>query len=475
MKTIFALVLIFLLSTGIFSQPLNGSYTIGGNSPDFTTLQEAANALKVNGVSGPVFFNIRPGIYTKNSGNNTVLVLDSIVAGLSSANRVTFQPDAAAGGIVDNTILQMHITNQSTGDQELVEVKLDFISFRNITFQESDSSLHIAGSTFVKVSNSSFNLNVNEILFEGCNFKGSAPYGTENGIHFANQPPIDVTIRGNTFSRLLYGIYRTGAMTQGTFTIEDNKFVAGWRSSSGSGNALGACIQVTGEHLIIKRNIIDFNGSFNSGYLSIYIDILTGTESIVIEQNKIQGSVQNGIYLWGFIGGFCDSVVIANNIINTHGSIGLSISQSAGNSKILFNTILLRGGGLIGLRINSPNCTVLNNIIIVKPTSSFNVAYDQGNAQSPNLISNYNDIYLQLGSGTSGPLVIRDAVQYPTLSSYQTTTGLDTNSVSKDIDFTDSSDLHISDCHAQDPDLKGIPVSEISLILMMKSVQLLLQ
>jgi hypothetical protein len=62
---------------------------------------------------------------------------------------------------------------------------------------------------------------------------------------------------------------------------------------------------------------------------------------------------------------------------------------------------------------------------------------------------------LFLCKGT-GPLVIRNGVQYPTLSSYQAATGLDTNSVSKDIDFTDSTDLHISDCQAQDPDLKGI-------------------
>ena len=114
MKTIFALVLIFLLSTGIFSQPLNGSYTIGGNSPDFATLQDAANALNANGISSPIFFNIRPGIYMENGGNNSVLILDDVVAGLSESNRITFQPDAAAGGNVDNVILQMHITNQST-------------------------------------------------------------------------------------------------------------------------------------------------------------------------------------------------------------------------------------------------------------------------------------------------------------------------------------------------------------------------
>ena len=153
------------------------------------------------------------------------------------------------------------------------------------------------------------------------------------GFNFHAQPPKDVTIRGNTFSRLLYGIYRAGAITQGILTIEDNKFLAGYRSSSGSGNALGACIQVTGEHLIIKRNIIDFNGSFNYGYLGIYIDIPTGTESIVVEQNTLRGSVQNGIYLWGFIGGFCDSVVIANNMINTNSSIGLSVDSVTGKCK----------------------------------------------------------------------------------------------------------------------------------------------
>ena len=59
-------------------------------------------------------------------------------------------------------------------------------------------------------------------------------------------------------------------------------------------------------------------------------------------------------------------------------------------------------------------------------------------------------------------LVVRDGVPYPTLGAYQSGTGLDTNSISKDIDFVDSTNLHISDCQAQDPDLKGIPVPEIS-------------
>ena len=57
--------------TGILSaQPMSGSYTAGGTSPDFVTLQDAANALKSQGVSGPVFINIRPGTYTRDGGGS---------------------------------------------------------------------------------------------------------------------------------------------------------------------------------------------------------------------------------------------------------------------------------------------------------------------------------------------------------------------------------------------------------------------
>jgi len=46
-----AIALVNLIFMGFtFSQPLNGSFTVGGPSPVFATLQEAADALKSNGV-----------------------------------------------------------------------------------------------------------------------------------------------------------------------------------------------------------------------------------------------------------------------------------------------------------------------------------------------------------------------------------------------------------------------------------------
>lgn len=110
------------------AQPMSGNFIVGGESPDFTTLQDAAIALKQRGVFGPVFFNIRPDIYMQNGGNNTVLRLDTLVTGVSAANRITFQPDAASRGNLDNVILQFNRTNPATADRDLVHIRLDFVT-----------------------------------------------------------------------------------------------------------------------------------------------------------------------------------------------------------------------------------------------------------------------------------------------------------------------------------------------------------
>ncbi len=460
------LTIFFLFNSQIlFSQPLNGSYTIGGLSPHFVTLQNAADALNLNGVSGPVFFNVRPGTYMNNGGNNTVLILDSAVAGLSSVNRITFQPDAASGGNVNNVILQRNIIDVNTADIQLVLIELDYITFHNLTFQESDSSQHIVGFSLVRFKPMAvINTRVEGIIFEGCNFIGSAPSGTDQGIHFG-QYAGDITIRGNTFTRLLRGIYGMDVfgVVQGTLTIEDNQFLAGWRSVNGSGSPLGSAMEIYAENLFIAKNIINYSGSFNGGYRGISIRVEAESETIIVEQNSIEGSVSAAVVVSGTGGGLIDSIVIANNMINAYvyqvwaNESAYGINVSTDNSLILFNTIVLHGGGFFGLSVTGEDCVVLNNIIIAKPGGGFNVCYWQGNLQSQNLQSDHNVIFTQLGI-----IVYRNGVAYTSFGAYQTATGLDTNSISKNIDFVDSTDLHISDCQAQDPDLKGIPVAGIT-------------
>jgi hypothetical protein len=471
MKFLIGLLIFLITVCEIIAQPMSGPYTIGGSSPDFATLQLAADALNARGVSGPVFFNIRPGTYSKNGGNNTVLLLDSTVAGLSENNRVTFQPDAATGGTVDNVILEMNVSNQTTAHNHLVLVSLDYIIFQNLTFQENDSSLHVFNNRLVDLQiNSFFNPLIEGVLFDGCKFIGTNPSGTENGIGL-NSGTKDITIAGNTFIRLLNGVFTASSLSSfGDLIIEDNQFLAGWHTFSGAGDPIGSAIQVSYQNIFIRRNIIDFAGSTTGGYHGIYVGVHNGMQQIVLEQNLVTGNVHTALKVQSSGGGQADSILVANNIINVTSNPlvtnagGFGIYITANNSKMVFNTMVIYGGGFSGLGFYGDEMKVFNNIFIIKPSYGFSIGYDQGAAsQAINLQSDYNVIFSQLtGSGTL--IHFRaDGDFYFSLVDYQNATGLDTNSFSKDIEFVAPDDLHLTECQSQDPDLRGIPIAGITI------------
>lgn len=79
------------MSTQLFA-PLNGTYTIGGNSPDFATFAQAATAL-ASGIMGPVIFDVRPGTYTQQ-------VIIPAIVGTSPVNTVKFTGQDRATTIV---------------------------------------------------------------------------------------------------------------------------------------------------------------------------------------------------------------------------------------------------------------------------------------------------------------------------------------------------------------------------------------
>jgi hypothetical protein len=129
-----------LLATVGSAQPMSGSYTIGGTAPDFATLQDAADAIRSRGVSGPVFVRLRPGVYTRDGGATRLMILDSIIVGSSPANRITFEPDVASGGTSSNVILRSDFTVNTPGsEREIIFLGTDYTSLRNMTFEDVDS------------------------------------------------------------------------------------------------------------------------------------------------------------------------------------------------------------------------------------------------------------------------------------------------------------------------------------------------
>ena len=124
--------LLVMATVSAMAQPLNGTYTVGGTTPNYATLTDAVNALTTNGVSGPVIFSLRNGTY---SGAQYTL---PAITGASATNRITFLSET---GIAANVT----ISYAATGSSDNFVFKLDnasFITFKNLTLTNT------AGSTY---------------------------------------------------------------------------------------------------------------------------------------------------------------------------------------------------------------------------------------------------------------------------------------------------------------------------------------
>jgi hypothetical protein len=441
---------------------MDGSYTVGGTNPDFATLQLAADALNANGVSGPVFVNLRPGVYMENGGNNVVMLLDSVVTGLSSGNRITFQPDDAAGGNVDNVILEMNRTNINTSDPQLVFVKLDYVTFNRITFRHLDS-LSMFNNSLIRIEGSSLNLIVDDFVVDACRFVGSSvgtptgSRGTQNGIK-GNQQISSATITNNKFYDIRWGVsIENGAGPRaGTVIVEDNEVYGSFLG--------GIAIRIAAENATVRRNFIDFMGQTATAGIGVFFSSVAFVEQNIIK--NAAGGIFTGIDIKGIPSVVPDSIIVANNIIvDNIGSTSNGIVVSSANTKILHNTILIPSTSIIeAIKIIEENCSLINNIVIIGDVGFSGVVLHLGESdQSAGLTSDNNILFYQgPGAGAGNRVAFRNSNNYVSLLDYQTATGLDSNSVFKQIDFiSDSLGIYLDNCQVQDADLIGIPLSSV--------------
>lgn len=108
---------------------LNGSYTIGGSNPDYSTLSAAISDLNTNGVNGPVEFLIRDGSYSGNSWRGSI----GNVAGASNTNRITFRSQS---GKRSDVVLK----NSSSANYIFRFNNAKYITVKDMTLQKTSSS-----------------------------------------------------------------------------------------------------------------------------------------------------------------------------------------------------------------------------------------------------------------------------------------------------------------------------------------------
>lgn len=190
-----------------FCQPLNGTYTIGGTSPDFPTFSAAVQVLNCGGVSGPVVFNVRPGVYAEQ------FTLFSIY-GSSAVNTVTFQ---AENGLASSVILQYNVAGASV--VELVDA--DNIVLQKLTIKNT------LGGSVIYLHASIVSEKCDNVIIRMCNVYSTWQVGPSNAVIYATGNNTNLKIRSNTFSSTT-GIYITGNNVVGAYTsgleIDSNTF-----------------------------------------------------------------------------------------------------------------------------------------------------------------------------------------------------------------------------------------------------------
>ncbi|HYQ59139.1 MAG TPA: right-handed parallel beta-helix repeat-containing protein, partial [Draconibacterium sp.] len=126
--------------------PMCGIYTIGGTDPDFTNFTDASIALNNAGITCPVIFEIRNGIY-----NEQIKLYE--INGSSATNTITFRGESG-----DSSLVELHYqTSNPSNDFTLALTGCDYVLFEDM------GVLRTNGTNSVLIQNES-----NNIRFESC-------------------------------------------------------------------------------------------------------------------------------------------------------------------------------------------------------------------------------------------------------------------------------------------------------------------
>lgn len=472
MRTLLVVFALLATASRAIAVPLNGTFTIGGAAPSFATLQDAADALAANGVSGPVQLRIRPGTYLRDGGTSRVMTLNGPVAGLSPTNHVTFLPDAAAGGNVNNVILAVDQTTQ-TG-LSVVKIGVDEVTFREITFIDLD--VDQAGARFllelegVPITNPT----IEGIVVENCRFVGNAAntntggLGTDYGVHCQGELRT-AQIRGNSFQRLMRPIsIADGAGVAGTILVENNLIQTPHEGVSGTGNPLGQGILVTAEFPTITRNTLDYAGG--SGTTGILVRV---NNAGTVDGNLIKngGPTVDGTSRFTAIDADdmfppCNSLTISNNMVmGMRSNAQMGILTGARKSLVAHNSVAI--GPVIGeakaLYVEGDESRVVDNILVVRGFTSNPFAVVTYEISYQALTTSFQSDFNVLEKADNSTLVRWNTNFYSALSAYQAASGQDAATIVKLPIFVDiGQDLHLTDCSAQDPELTGTPVAAVT-------------
>lgn len=395
----FGLVLLTHISFYTSAQPLLGTYTIGGVSPDFVSFTSAVSSLNTYGVAGPVTFNVRTGIY-----NEQIKIND--YPGASSLNSVVFQSET---GDVNDVILKHTHTSTATSSNYTVYLNgAKHITFKNLTIKaekltpsSSDKnrvlyitnhsdSVHFSGNKIISWRTESGFIDYNACILVGSDnsigvrndwvsFTNNEIIGGYTGLKVeASSSSISKSplILNNEFSSQgIYGIFID--WTENPKVI-GNELRTDWIAA----NYIGIELNNTTDSILVERNFLDIQGGSTTGIV-VQNSEDSETDSRLIANNMINigPAITSSNTPRGIRTVNNDTIVVAYNSVNIHQPTTNGYAfQSYDNShvKLLNNQLIHHGGGLCYLADNitgnfeSNNNNLYNNSGVICTVGSTN-------------------------------------------------------------------------------------------------------
>ena len=511
---------IFVLSTnnGVgaytldLTPSLSGDYYVGaagtgpgGSDPQFATLGEAFDAINSSNISGNCNFYItsninepntggigiglakNPAPYTitfkpytgvqpvvtlnypsdGNSGPSGALIIGIPTAGniswdsLKTTRNIIIDGSNTPGGTTRDLTIQTSTTAHRNGMPMVIVGDVSDVTIKNTNIYYKPQTVSTAGNLFigaVMVRSRNYlgqDWVPRNLVFENNHlsgkFEGVAQNAQGYGVYQSGTPlpadyPYNITLRKNLIEGKRRGItlYRAGS-----HTIEENEVKLNQDVAANTTNEAIYCVDVdTGSVVIISRNKISqvssITNAANSGNSGISIETF-GTYNV--NNNFIYGFNLTAANPTAYLTGIKNSS--ANAVLNCYYN-SIYMNDITVSGTIAYNGILISNG----------SNDLKNNIVYTAEGDFANYCINRTGTNGT-LTSNYNNFYRT--NTTNGNVGFWNNAATPTLANWQTASGQDANSKSKQVFFVSATDLHLTGSSVGDADLAGTPIAGITI------------
>jgi hypothetical protein len=379
LRVVFSIILVTFFTLRGNAQALSGTYSIPGS---YTTIQDAVNALNLNGVNGPVVFNIGAGSsYTEVLTGSINLGSTTLNASVSSTNTITFQKATSA---TSNPLITAFTGTKIASSTDSIDVIWSISGTDWVTIDGIDLLDPVANTSNITTMEVGFGLyrasttdGVNNVTIKNClitlnrqnttngagpraNVAGSTGIELISSIRTAvSTAVINTSVAGassnnkfysNTIQNCNIGIAMVGSSVASPYTLADlNNDIGGSQASTG--------------------NIIKNFGGGTGATFACAAAFISNQYGANISNNIVNNNDGNGINhpvsnrgIWLFANSPGASCNVNNNTITIIGGastsainwcIDMEMAQSGANG----NTLNINGNKFLNCT-SSPNTTV---------------------------------------------------------------------------------------------------------------------